>query len=1373
MHKLPIIFALILNVFITHGANEKTLSFKNIDNKEGLSQNGVMAIFQDKNGYIWLGTHYGLNRYDGFNVKSYYRGNTQNDLCGDDIQSILQDSVGNIWISTIEGVSVFNPVTEKFFNLKIYTSKESIFKHTILSMKYIDGEILISSKEGLWKINRVTSLFNDEIAKSVCNNIAKFKIQPILNLKSIKVYFKDKNDNYWITVNNHIITSKIINNKLLLIDKIEIDKSKEVEVTAIFKDNLSNIWVGTGDCGLFKLIEEKGKYIPLKVYSNINNSFSLITDIQQDNSSNLWISSRSDGVIFIHRRELNKNVISVSKLNENSLPTNRIKSIYTSRDNTIWLGSLGNGVFYSNNAGLKFKNYQLSLNLNNPAVNYTRAISKDIFNRLWFGTLFEGLYVYDPKNQQVVKSLLSRKSVFSLVIIDNSHYLVGCTDGLYIISFTKDSFAIEKLNTNNQIKGPILSVTNKADKIWIGTVSGFASFTLSTDFKITQIKNYDNQLLANSKSQNTIRKVKYDQKRNCVWIGGETSGLVKATLDKDFNITSFVSINKTFNIGSNNNYISDIYIDNKNNCWVASRGGLIHIQFSNTDKIVNISILTTENGLPSNLVQSITSDKNGNLWLGTIRGLVKFNKKTQEIINYDINDGIQDYEFSEHSSFVDKNGYMYFGGINGVSEFSPNMLRYDKFVEPVVISDLTINGINSNDRKSTSNFKILTLPNDENNIKFNFISLNYINPLKCKYAYMLEGYDKDWVNTTAEKKYAEYSNLPQGRYKFKVKATNEDGIWDSKYSSFSFEIRPSFWLSFPGLLFYVFVISIIVLVVSSITKKRVRKKHEALLEKQYHEKIEKINQSKLQFFINISHEIRTPLTLIVCSIEKLISNLNLNKEQEKETATIDRNVNRMLQLTNELLEIRKIETGNYQLNVKKEDIISVVKNIMQAFESLVEKQGMKISIDTYKPEILIWFDSNALEKSLSNLITNAIKYTKRNGTIKIKISLSANKEFLEISVIDNGIGIEHEQLTKIFDRFYQHGGNKDSYENGFGIGLHLTKNLIELHKGFISVNSEINKGSVFTISLPLSESVYSANDKVDKVIWKTDFNATYYGIENQDTEYKIETFSYENIENADPEKFTILYIDDNKELLDNISDYLSETYNVITATNGKIGFEKATLFQPDVIISDIVMPVMDGFELCNLIKTDINTSHIPVILLTARGDSDSQYKGIEIGADYFIPKPFNVKLLTLTIKNLIESREKLRKLFISNQYINPKEITTNSRDEQFMDKLLKYIEDHIGENDLNIKYIADTFAMSRSTFFRKIKAITGTTGKEFIDSVRLKRAARLLTDTDMNISEIAYDIGHSNPQYFSKWFKAFYKISPTEYMVKYKKDSAN
>lgn len=1369
MNKSGIFVIFIFYFSLFHVAGENKIAFKNLDNKLGLSQNGVMTIFQDKDGFMWFGTHYGLNRYDGYRINTYFRGNTENDLCGDDIQTILQDSVGNIWIATIDGVSVYNPATSEFFNLKKYSPKESVFNHTILSMKYIDKEILISSNEGLWKINPGTNLFTDAIAKSVCSNIARFKIKPILNLKSIKIHFKDKYDNYWITANNHIITSKIIDNKLLVIDEISIDAEKAVELSVLFKDNQSNIWAGTTDRGLFKITQDKGRYIPVKIYSNTNNSLSLITDIIQDKASNLWISTRSDGIIIIPENELNQNISAVLKLNENSLYTNRIKSIYISGDNTVWIGSLGNGIFYYNSGGLKFTNYQLSANLNNPAVDYTRAISKDVYNKLWFGTLFEGLYIYDPKNQQVVKSLLSRKSVFSLVIIDNSHYIAGCSDGLYLITYGTNNYSAQKIETGNTITGPVFSITNYKDKFWIGTGTGLAFLTLNKDFKAINIHKYYNRLLVNTNSQNTIRKVKFDLKNNCIWIGGETSGLIKADLDKNFNITRFLSINKTYNIGTNNNYISDIYIDKENNCWVCSRGGLLKLSLTNSVNIQKITIFTTKHGLPSNLVQSIIEDKNGNLWLGTIRGLVKFNSKSYQMINYDMTDGIQDYEFSEHCSFVDMNGNMYFGGINGVSEFSPNKIKFDNFVEPVIINDFIINGTSALNRLFTNGNNNLKLHSNENNLKFNFISCNFINPLKCKYAYQLEGFDKEWVYTSGEIKTAEYPNLPSGKYIFKVKSTNEDGIWSSNITSLRFEISPSFWLSFPGFLFYLTLLIIIIYVVSTITQKRVKKKHEELLEKQYHEQIEKNNQSKLQFFINISHEIRTPLTLIVCSVERLISNLKLNKEQEKETATIQKNVNRMLQLTNELLEIRKIESGNYQLNVKKSDIVSFIKNIVFAFESMAEKQNMELTFDTFSSEYLIYFDSNALEKSLSNIISNAIKYTKPNGHIQVKLNISADSNFIEIGVIDDGIGIEQSQLAKIFDRFYQLGGNIDSYENGFGIGLHLTKNLIELHKGSINVSSEINKGSAFTISLPVDEEVYSKTEKVEKVIWKTDFSSNFYGSDSEYIEQELTDNSDGIIENADPEKFTILYIDDNKELLENIGDYLSETYNVITASNGKIGFEKATLFQPDVIISDIVMPVMDGFELCNLIKTDLNTSHIPVILLTARGDSESQFKGIEIGADYFIPKPFNIKLLVLTIKNLIEAREKLRKLFQTNQNVNPKEITTNSRDERFMEKLLNYVEDHIGEDDLNIKFIADTFAMSRSTFFRKIKAITGTTGKEFIDSVRLKRAAKLLTESDLNISEIAYDLGHSNPQYFSKWFKAYFKMSPTEYMAKYRK----
>jgi len=532
--------------------------------------------------------------------------------------------------------------------------------------------------------------------------------------------------------------------------------------------------------------------------------------------------------------------------------------------------------------------------------------------------------------------------------------------------------------------------------------------------------------------------------------------------------------------------------------------------------------------------------------------------------------------------------------------------------------------------------------------------------------------------------------------------------------------------------------------------------------------MEKINKSKLEFFINISHEIRTPLTLILCSIEKLISNFKLNPKQEKEALTIDKHVNNLLELTNELLAIHKMETGNYQLKVQKNDVISFLKNIKVIFKSLAKSKEIKISIDSLEPELFIWFDKNALGKIMYNLVSNAIKHTNNGGSIIIKAFPSADEGFLIIDVIDNGSGIDPNYISKIFNRFYHHGGNMDRYVNGFGIGLSLTKSMIELHKGTISVRSEMNIGTTFTLHLPFDENAYSDDEKSDRFLWDNDTpKALSIADNNQENEVVNNELVIKNLDFND-EKPTILFVDDNKDLIENMAEYFMENYNIYTAYNGQIGVEMANKLQPDLIISDLVMPIMNGIELCEALKSDIKTSHIPIILLTAQGDMNSQFEGVKSGADYFVPKPFNIKILNLTIKNIIDSRNKFKNLFLSNKYDDAGDLTTNSKDKEFIEKLLKYVNDNIEEDNLNIINIADEFSMSRSTFFRKVKIITGTTGKEFIDSVRLKRATKLLLESDLNISEIAYAVGHSNPQYFSKWFKSHYKMSPSEYILKYK-----
>jgi signal transduction histidine kinase/ligand-binding sensor domain-containing protein/DNA-binding response OmpR family regulator len=1366
------ILTLLITLFFyvySFGIQPYIVNFKNIDNNQGLSQNGITAIFQDRDGYMWFGTHYGLNRYDGINITSFYAGNSFNELSDNTINSITQDLAGNIWIATEQGLTVYNPVTHKLYNLKKYNPKNSVFGQNIQSIKWIDGKIMFTSQNGLWSINSGKELFTEENTKSICEKSIRYKIPTNLDLESLKIYEKDKNGNYWLTNKNQVILTKISGNKLIVIAKIRIEPAADVTISAFFQDNFSNIWIGTQNNGLFHLKGDKGNYLATKIYPKKDSAinFSRIANIIQDHQNNLIVTSRADGAIKINKEALKKNDFTASTITAIDLPTRKIKSIFISRDKTLWIGSLGNGVFFQNNSGLKFKNYQIKDYKNNSIVSNTRSIIKDDNGNLWVGTLFEGLFIYDTANQTIVKSILNGKSIFALSKIDNKHILVGASDGLYLVTFEKNNYITKKLNTNSKTNLIVFSIAHVKNHYWLGTDNNLMSFTLTNDFELVNRVTYKNLIPSSLNSINFVRIVKYDPIHNFLWIGTQTKGLVVAKLNSDFTIKNFSHYNQNPNSLNPNDYICDILLDHKNNGWIGTKKGLFQIKLSKDGAASKIKKFTIRDGLPSNLIQSIETDKQGNIWIGTNRGLAKLNQSYKTTI-YDINDGIQNYEFTEHSSYSDSNGLLYFGGINGISSFAPNKTKQVNYNEPVNISDIIINGINVNDRRPKNDSSSLTLHHFENNLKINFLSPNYYNQKNCKYSYILEGFDENWLTASANVYAADYKNLPTGNYTFKIKVSNEDGTWDSDHTLLTIEIKPSFWLTFPAFCLYIIVLYFLIILISSSTKKRLEKKNKEQLEKQYHEQMEKINESKLEFFINISHEIRTPLTLILCSIEKLISNFKLNPKQEKEVLTIDKNVNNLLELTNELLAIHKMETGNYQLKVQRSDIILFLKNIKIAFKGLAKSKEIKISIDAYMPELFIWFDKNALGKIMYNLVSNGIKHTGKGGKLVIKLFPSADNEFLTIEVIDNGAGIDANFLSKIFNRFYHHGGNMDRYVNGFGIGLSLTKSMIELHKGTISVSSELNKGTTFTVILPLDENAYSDEEKSDRILWDNDMpralSTTDFGEIN---EVVNDNLVGNNVE-SDAEKPTILYVDDNKDLIENMADYFTDNYNIYTAENGEIGIEMANKLQPDVIISDVVMPIMNGLELCKTLKNDLKTSHIPIILLTAQGDMNTQFEGVKSGADYFVPKPFNIKILNLTIKNLLDSRNKVKNLFLTNKYEDVGDLTTNSKDKEFIEKLLKYVNDNIEEDNLNIINIADEFSMSRSTFFRKVKIITGTTGKEFIDSVRLKKATTLLLESDLNISEIAYAIGHSNPQYFSKWFKSHCKMSPSEYILKNK-----
>ena len=1343
--------------------------FKQIDNDLGLSQNGVLTIFQDKKGCMWFGTRYGLNRYDGFDITTFYADDAKKHLSGNSIQSMLEDDYHNIWIATNEGITLYNTLQQCFYNISYYQSNK-IFAQIPLSMKYFNKKILLSYNEGIWEITPPKGIITEEDLFSLTYK----RIIVPNDCNQLTIHNVDNNNNLILTTqDNSIVLASISDGILHVVEKISLD-CPNVEITKLYIDKQYNIWLGTSSHGLFLIKRSKDQRSSEGLYTskiiNIEHSFLRITDIIQDNNNNIWVTSRSHGVIIIPSSSIYANQITSYKLNGVGLSTRKIKCILQSRDNTIWLGTLGSGVFTYNSNSNKFKNYRLSDNPYDSSVNYIRSIIKDSYDRLWFGTLFNGIHIYNPKNHKINKSILKDISVFDFCALDRNHMVTCSSEGLYLIKYDKNEIKTKEILSKDAVGGTIFCMTNKHNKFWIGTNNKLMSFTLTQDYQIKDIHEIPNSELSGTKIMNSIRIVKYDFQRNCLWIGTQSMGIVRVFLDHNGNINTSIE-SFLVDSGIKNIHVSDIELLENNICWVSTHSGLFKLTLDNDGKVEETVRFTKEDGLPSNMIQSLESDSENNLWIGTNRGLAKFNKKNYQSIIYDTKDGIQDYEFAEHASYVDDNGYIYFGGVNGVSEISSEHMSVNKFTDKVHIREIIVNG-KIVSPLAIQDQKELVLSSSENNIKFHFITYNYVNPLKCLYAYKLQGYDEQWHYTTGKSKKAEYINLKSGRYTFIVKASNEDGKWEETQTIQNIKIKPLFWVTFWAFLLYVLILFVLVCTIVIVTKHKVKKKQQILYNMYYLNELNKMSQAKLQFFINISHEIRTPLTLITCSIEKLVSHLKLDNKQENEMGIIHSNINRILNLLNELIEVRKIETGNYQLNVRKENIVLLIKNIIHAFTPLVEKLNLEISLQTSSQEIILWFDLSVMEKVLCNLISNAIKYTPSHGRIHIDVFTSENEQELYIKVSDTGIGISKENINKIFDRFQNCGGNKDSYEKGFGIGLHFTKSLIEQHKGSIFVKSELGRGSCFSITLPMGENIYSAEEKAEKFFRKTDLNLVVESISsNMVTPSSITSVLPQYVDKTDSQRITILLIDDNIDILNSLCDYLSEAYNVITASNGKSGYETALTLQPDLILSDIIMPEMDGVELCHALKGDINTSHIPVILLTAKCDDETHIKSIESGADYFLSKPFNVKLLNQIIENITKSKDNVRKAYLSGERDSTEALNLNINDQLFLDKLLAYIEEHMMEPDLKINFIADAMNMSRATFYRKIKIVTGITGKEFIDSIRLKKAAQLLiTRPDMSISDIAYTVGHTNPLYFSKWFKTHYKISPSEYIKQNKSE---
>jgi len=1372
MNKICLIYIVIIFLFLSPYFDSKSqitsFHFDHLTKNNGLASNRINCIYQDSTGFIWFGTEEGLQKYDGYSFETFqYEPTDTFTISNNRINCISKDIIkDNFWIGTAKGLNYFDRKSYSFVRYRNITELNGLPGNqifTLLSDKH--KKLWIGASAGLYKFDLVTRKLKNYNRQANVN-------REFINKAVLSIY-EDKEGNIWIGTKSGLFKYDSPTDYLIKFGRILIDK----EIRFIHEDKTGNFWVGTNTDGIYRFKDgfSEDNFINYRM----ENSFLMNNRaycIAEENTGNLFIGIRDGGLIYYDFRTNGFTSITPDIRDENSLNSKALLSIYKDNSGIIWMGTYSSGVNIIDNHRKKFELYTLGFNEKSLFNKNIRALFEDYEGNIWIGTKDGGgLSKFNKKTKSFEHfkpnpnnpSSISDDYVFSINEIDERFLLVGTfRKGLEILDKKTGRFEhfIEGNSPNNPGNSRIYIIYKDKDRvIWLGTGTHIEKFDPATR-KFTKCAEVSRANCFLEKDSDSF------------WIGTTNDGLLRYNKKNgkltDCNNASLDSISLvTYGISS-------LVKDKNNILWIGLYGGGFYAYDSTGNKKRKY---TTKQGLSSNKICGMLVDGKNNLWISTTNGISKFNPDNEKFINYSVQDGLQGIEFEEFVALKTRDGEMLFGGNNGFNLFDPNSIKSNPVPPTVIISGfkifnkpVEIGGENSPLEMHISKTNKLILKHDYSVITFEFVALNYTSPEKVKYAYKLEGFEKDW-NYVGSARSATYTNLEAGNYIFRVKASNNDGIWNETGTSIKIKVLPPYWKTIWAYLIYAIILFLLLNALRQYAIFRTKAKNELLRERLEHEKMNEVNQMKLRFFTNISHEFRTPLTLILGPIQSLID-ANRSEDNKWTLLTIRKNASILLNLVNQLMDLRKIDTGNMRLKSGKGDIMNLVEEIAQSFDTHARERSIKFIVEKEPEKFEMWFDNEKLEKIILNLIANAFKFTPDFGEISLIAKVIANKEnkylidnkptpnIFELKVKDSGIGIPEDAIQEIFTRFYQVKKSKSAYIEGTGIGLSLVKDLITLMNGEIFVESTEKIGSCFTICIPVDENYRERNQKdenpeteakPDSGVFKRMLKSTFDVIQTRETEMPKTSLS-----GSAP---LILLVDDNLDIRNYIIKSLQHKYWFEQATNGSEGLDIAIELQPDIIISDVLMPEMDGMEFCKRLKTEIQTSHIPIILLTALTSLEYEIEGIETGADAYISKPFSMDLLEVHIKSLIESRKKLRERFELDICLQPKEITINSRDKDFLEKAMEIIEKHMSDPDFEVSLFANEMGISRTVLYRKLKAVTGMTINEYINTVRLKRSLQLLQQHELSVSEIAYEVGFSSPKYFSTCFRKQFHKTPSEY----------
>jgi ligand-binding sensor domain-containing protein/signal transduction histidine kinase/DNA-binding response OmpR family regulator len=1303
--------------------NAQPYYFKHYLVENGLSNNSVSCSLQDKNGFLWFGTINGLNRFDGYSFKVFRHNPEDSTSIGSSfIRCLLEDQKGCLWIGTNKGIYLYHSHAEKF----------NLFSKARMG----DVTDIKEDKEGrLW----VISNFNLYCYDQQNGKVKPFVLDSLSGTASSIAIAADST--IWVSTStgmikkydahlDSFITYSILKNS---------EKQEVLRIEKIYPLKNGNLLVGTLTKGV-KLFDVINKTFQDIVCLNPDKTGIYAREFMQLTEKEYWIGTETG--IYIYNA-INRTIIRLEKEYDNhySISDNVIFTFCKDREGGLWVGTFFGGLNYYPKPFTTFQKYFPEYIKPSMSGNAIHEICKDQYDDLWVGTEDGGLNKMDLLNNTFTsfkptgtKTSIAYHNIHGLLAVGDSLWIGTFMHGLDIMNI-KTGKVIRHYNAGpgpHELKNDFIVTLFKtlSGDILVGTWKGLFRYNRQTD-DFSSVPLFEAPI-----------QVLWEDEEGTLWACTQGQGVIYYNPLTKQSGTLLYDTNNPNSLCDN--HVNGILEDSRRNLWFATEGGLCKYQ---KDKKI-FTRYTTKNGMPDNLVFRILEDGKNNLFISTSRGLACLNPTNGDIRTYTKSNGLLSDQFNYNSGFKDTDGRMFFGSVKGLISFKPDEFIKNTDIPPVYITgfqvnnnELAVNMKGSSLKESIIYTKNISLSYDQSTFSIDFAALSYTVPEMNEYSYKMEGVDKDWIFLKNNRK-VYYTKLPPGNYTFKVKGSNSSGIWNNQEASLYILISPPYWQSIWAYLIYAAIVLGIAYVLINSYLNRLVEKNRRRFEMLEIEKEREIYHSKIEFFTNIAHEIRTPLTLIKMPLEKLMRKKNNNSEINDNLKTMEKNTNRLIDLTNQLLDFRKTEMDKFSLNFVKTDITELLEETFEIFRVAAEQKNIAFKLEVPGITLQAFVDPEALKKILSNLFSNAIKYAETKVQVKMQNFNSEDKLF-KIVFRNDGYLIPYDLKEKIFQPFYRI--NETEKQSGTGIGLPLSRSLAELHKGVLDLLKSENGMNTFVLSLPI----------------------------HQEIEFKLHTDESESLSGSEiiqdiadfdnSFKREILLVEDNKEILEFISNELTSDYLVRKALNGIEGLEIIKEGNIQLVISDIMMPVMDGLELCKRIKTNLEYSHIPIILLTAKNSLHAKIEGLEIGADAYIEKPFAFEHLNAQISNLLLNRDKIKEYFASSPLTHIKTIGYTKADKIFLEKLKLVIDENLTNFDIDVEQLSKIMNMSRPTFYRKIKALSNLTPNELIHIARLKKAAELLSEGNYKVYEVASMVGYSLQTNFARDFHKQFGMTPSEY----------